>query len=46
MMMQIFAWTAGALVVIAIAFGLVLWAMCRDVDSEIRRDSIRWRDDN
>jgi nitrate reductase gamma subunit len=46
MMMQILAWTAGALVVIAVAFGLVLFLMARDVDDEVRRESDRWRNDN
>jgi uncharacterized membrane protein len=39
-------YVVAAIVVLALGFGLLLWAMCRDVDSEIRRESIRWRDDN
>jgi uncharacterized membrane protein len=39
-------YVVAAIVVLALGFGLLLWAMFRDVDSEIRRESIRWRDDN
>jgi hypothetical protein len=39
-------YVVGAIVVLALGFGLLLWAMSRDVDDEIRRESIRWRNDN
>jgi hypothetical protein len=36
----------AAIVVLTLGFGLLLWAMSRDVDDEIRRESFRWRNDN